>query len=187
MKKILKEVGPCKLKTRKDRFCALVDSIISQQISTAAATTIKQRLRDHASPESLTPQTMATHDLESLRLLGVSKQKAGYILDLTAKVNSGVVDLSQIGRKDDQAIIEHLTQVKGIGEWTAQMFLMFTLGRLDVFPAGDLGIQNAIKRAYGYEERPALDKMGPLAETWRPYRTIASWYLWRSLEVKSDS
>ena len=186
MKRILKKVGPCTLKTRRDRFGALVDSILSQQISTAAATTIKGRLRDSVAPDPVSPESLQSHTVESLRAIGVSRQKANYLLDLVEQTSSGNINLRNLGRKEDQAVIQHLVQVKGIGVWTAQMFLMFTLGRLDVFPSGDLGIQNAIVLAYEYSEKPAISELEKLAEKWSPYRTIASWYLWQYLDFESQ-
>jgi DNA-3-methyladenine glycosylase II len=192
MKKILKRVGPFTASTRRDRFGTLVRSIVSQQISTAAAKTILGRLEDLLAGKKkksgttgsvFDPKILARCSPEALRKVGVSKQKGGYVLDLSAKVHSGEVDLKSIHRLDDEQAIEELTKVKGIGRWTAQMFLMFSLGRLDVFPVDDLGIKNAIKKEYGFREPPERDEMEELAKAWRPYATVASWYLWRTLEL----
>ncbi|MEM7454656.1 MAG: DNA-3-methyladenine glycosylase [Planctomycetota bacterium] len=185
MKRIIKAVGPCTLKTRSDRFRTLVNSIVSQQISGAAARTILRRLADASRQYGgVSPEGLSAFDVESLRELGVSRQKAGYILDLTDKVHSGEVELRQMGRRSNEEVIEQLTKIKGIGVWTAQMFLMFSLGRLDVFPADDLGVQNAIKNAYPVRGELTRPKMLKLADSWHPYETIAAWYLWRSLEVE---
>ena len=180
---IIKKVGPCTLKTQRNKFHMLVRSIVSQQISTAAARTIRGRLEDLVKPNKIAPEHLVVFDVDDLREAGISRQKAGYILDLAQKVDSGEVDLKRTGRMDDEDVITELIKIKGIGRWTAQMYLMFSLGRLDVFPVDDLGIQNAIKKAY---PKPRgdwnKDKLLKKAEPWHPYATIASWYLWRSLE-----
>jgi DNA-3-methyladenine glycosylase II len=116
--------------------------------------------------------------------VGLSAQKASYLHDLSAKVASGVVQLRRVGRMTDEDVITELTQVRGIGVWTAQMFLMFSLGRLDVFPHDDLGIRTALKRLYGLGELPDRELSHKIAAPWRPYATIASWYCWRSHEVE---
>ena len=182
MKALLKSVGPFTARTKRDRFATLVNSIISQQISVAAARTIKGRLVDAMAPDKVEPKTLLKHDVDSLREIGVSRQKAGYVLDLAEKVNSGAVVLESIHRKDDEAVIAEMIQVKGIGRWTAQMFLMFSLGRLDVLPVDDLGIKNAIREHYELEDLPGAAEIQTIAEKWRPYATIACWYLWRSLD-----
>ncbi len=181
-KKLLKKVGPFTAKAKRDRFGTLVNSIISQQISVAAAATIRGRLLESFAPDPITPAGILSLDTEQLRELGVSRQKASYILDLAEKVNSGVVALDKIHLKDDEAIIEEMVQVKGIGRWTAQMFMMFSLARLDVLPVDDLGLKNAIKVQYELAELPGKATIEKIAEPWRPYATVASWYLWRSLE-----
>ena len=184
MKKIIKSVGPFKQTVIRDRFLALVRSIVSQQISTAAASTIQQRLVDAIAPGKIEPQTILKFSRNDLREIGISRQKAAYMLDLAGKVDDGSVDLKNMGRKSDEQVIESLTQIKGIGVWTAQMFLMFSLARLDVFPAGDLGIQNGIEKNYSIGGELTKSKMLEIAKPWQPYSTVASWYLWRSLEVE---
>ncbi len=182
MKRVIKAVGPCTIKTRRDRFHTLVNSIVSQQISGAAARTILGRVVDACGDDGITPPALAAHSVESLREAGVSRQKATYILDLATGVDAGDIELRNLGRKNNEDVITELTKVKGIGRWTAQMFLMFSLGRLDVFPVDDLGIQNGIRKAYGFEgdlKKPAMEL---LAEKWNPYETVASWYLWRCLD-----
>jgi len=183
MKRILKAVGPCTIKTSSDRFGMLVNSILSQQISGAAARTIRGRLVDDLKPNKISPDAIAPYTVDRLRELGISRQKAGYVLDLANKVNDGDVVLKKLGRVDDDSVIEELTKIKGIGIWTAQMFLMFSLGRLDVYPTDDLGIQNAIKKHYRPRGTIDKQKMEKIGQPWRPYATIASWYLWRSLDV----
>jgi DNA-3-methyladenine glycosylase II len=190
MKRIIKLVGPFHAKTKRDRFGTLVSSIVSQQISVAAARTINTRLLEatsdsHAAPK-FTPEGILKFDVDGLRGLGVSRQKASYVLDLAEKVDSGVVELEGLHRQSDDDVIEVLTQVKGIGIWTAQMFLMFSLGRLDIFPYDDLGIKNAIARRYELGELPSKSKMLEISTPWRPYSTVACWYLWQSLDLEDD-
>ena len=188
MKRILKTVGPFQAKTKRDRFGTLVSSIISQQISVAAARTIRGRLLEAAGDGKRTPkiapQSLLEFDVDSLRAIGVSRQKATYVLDLADKVSSGAVELDDIHRKNDDAVIESLTQIRGIGIWTAQMFLMFSLGRLNVLPVDDLGLKNAIRKQYELDEVPGRSEMEDLAVHWRPFTTIACWYLWQSLELE---
>ena len=181
-KRLLKQVGPFTAKAKRDRFGTLVNSIISQQISVAAAATIRARLSDSFSPDPISPAGILSLDVDQLRELGISRQKATYMLDLAGKVDSGAVVLDKIHLKEDEAIIEELVQVKGIGTWTAQMFMMFSLARLDVLPVDDLGIKNAIKLHYDLDELPDKSTIEEIAQPWRPYATIACWYLWRSLE-----
>ncbi len=185
MRNVIREIGPFTLKTQKNYFQLLIRSIISQQISTAAAATIFGRLTERVGNPIL-PQGMAELNVEELRSLGVSQQKAQYCIDLTQKVFGGQVQLASFARRSDQEIIQELTQVKGIGVWTAQMFLIFGLGRLDVLPANDLGIRNAISQAYSLENLPVENDILRIAEPWRPYASIASWYLWRSLDNQKN-
>lgn len=194
MKRLLKQHGPFTAKAKSDRFGTLVDSIVSQQISTAAARTIKQRLRQAIMQRSglssqtanrnerLSPAELLQFDIEELRSLGVSKQKASYVLDLAQKVSAGHVDLDRCHQMDDEEVIQQLIQVKGIGRWTAQMFLIFSLARMDVLPTDDLGLKNAIAREYELESIPSSQQIIEIAQPWRPYATVASWYLWRSLD-----
>jgi DNA-3-methyladenine glycosylase II len=121
-----------------------------------------------------------------LRSAGLSPQKASYVADLAAKVNAGTVDLRRIGRLSDERIIDRLTQVKGIGHWTAQMFLIFALGRLDVFPHDDLGVKTAIRNRYGLSELPDKPTALAIAAPWRPYASVASWYCWRTLDLERN-
>ncbi len=143
--RLIDAVGPFALRLERDRFQMLVRSIISQQISTGAARSIRQRLEQLAAPDGLTAERLGRFTVEELRTAGVSPQKASYLLDLARRVNDGALELRNIGRLSDERIIEHLIQVKGVGRWTAQMFLIFSLGRLDVFPHDDLGVRAAIR------------------------------------------
>ena len=177
---VIETVGPCKLVLRRNRFESLVRAIISQQISTAAARSIRERL--HTRVGSFTPEALLDLADEDYRGCGVSPQKIRYLRDLAGHVHSGEVPLNRIGRLSDEEIIARLTAVRGIGRWTAQMFLMFSLGRPDILPHDDLGIRNAIRRLYELSEAPTRDVMDEIATPWRPHATVACWYLWRSLE-----
>ena len=182
--RVIQRVGPCRFRTRSKgtHFDALLRSIVYQQLSGKAAGTILDRvLALYGGRYPRPAQLLDTAD-DALRGAGLSRQKLAYLRDLAAKVDTGEVPLARVGRMPDEEIITHLTHVKGIGRWTAQMFLMFRLGRPDVLPELDLGIQTAIQRAYDLPKRPAADEVLRIGATWRPHATIASWYLWRSLE-----
>lgn len=185
MREIIRHVGPLRMRLERNRFGMLVRSIISQQISTSAARSIRRRLESLLAPGSISPEDITALGTSELRSVGLSGQKTSYIQDLAARVGSGEVNLRQIGRLTDEAVIESLTRVRGIGVWTAQMFLMSSLGRPDVFPYGDLGIRQAIRLAYELDDLPDRQQSEAIAAAWHPYATIASWYLWRSLEVDS--
>lgn len=129
----------------------------------------------------LTPQALAALSDEQLRSAGISRQKGGYLRDLCDKVMAGVVPLDDLERMEDEQVIEALTKIKGIGRWSAEMFLMFRLHRPDVLPLGDLGITNAVMKVYRMRKKPTPERLRRLGEAWRPYRSVASWYLWRSL------
>ena len=186
MARVVKLVGPVTLKLQRDRFKVLVRSIISQQISTAAARTIRERLEQLVEPDGIKPERIASLTVDQMRGVGISRQKASYIHDLAQKCSDGTVRLSRLGRLSDDEVIDELVQVKGIGRWSAQMFLMFSLGRLDVFPHDDLGIRNAIRQLYEFEEMPDKRACLAIGERWRPYATVGSWYCWRYLELKAS-
>jgi DNA-3-methyladenine glycosylase II len=183
---IIEVVGPITLRPARDRFAVLVRSIISQQISTAAAKTIRARLEALLKPRGLSPANLARQSEAKLRAAGISRQKASYLADLARKVDDGTVPLELIGRLSDEEVIAKLTQIKGIGRWTAEMFLIFSLGRLDVLPVDDLGVRAAMRNLYGLSELPGKKQCHELAAPWRPYATVGSWYCWRSLEVKRN-
>jgi DNA-3-methyladenine glycosylase II len=187
MKTIIEAVGPYTLRFERDRFGLLVRSIVSQQISTSAARAIRRRLQELAGPEGLTAQNLARFRVEEFRSVGLSPQKASYVADLAAKVNDGTVDLRRIGRLPDDDVVETLIQVKGIGPWTAQMFLIFSLGRPDVFPHDDLGVRTAIRDRYGLGDLPDKKTSHAIAAPWRPYASVASWYCWRSLDLARNT
>jgi DNA-3-methyladenine glycosylase II len=182
--RVIERVGPCRFQPRRKgtHFDALLRSIVYQQLSARAAGTILDRvLALYGGRYPRPAQLLETPD-DALRGAGLSRQKLAYLRDLAAKVDTGEVPLARVGRLADEEVITHLTRVNGIGRWTAQMFLMFRLGRPDVLPELDLGIQTAIQRAYDLPKRPAPAEVLRIGETWRPHATVASWYLWRSLE-----
>ena len=181
---IIKRHGPCGLgavRDRFDHFSMLVRAIVFQQLSTKAATTIHNRLIE-CMPGGTTPECLAAITQQQMRTAGISRQKEAYLRDLAEKVVSGQVPLEAVDAMADEEVIEALTKVKGIGRWTAEMFLIFRLQRPDVLPVGDLGIVNAIQRAYRLRKKPTPERMRKLGEAWRPYRSVATWYLWRSLD-----
>jgi DNA-3-methyladenine glycosylase II len=163
-------------------FPALVRTITSQQISTKAAATIHGRLVGLMPGGAPTPDGIVSLTDEQLRQAGLSRQKIAYLRDLAAKAASGELPLHSIHELSDEAVIEVITKVKGLGRWSAEMFLMFRLRRPDVLPVDDLGIVTAIMRLYGLRKKPKADRIRTIAEPWRPYRSVACWYLWRSLE-----
>ncbi len=187
LRAVIDAAGPFTLKPRHDRFGALVSSIISQQISTSAADSIERKLKTLIAPKRLTAELLSSYTPEQLRTAGVSPQKAGYLLDLAGKVNDREVRLGRVHQLSDDEVIEELVKIKGVGVWTAHMFLMFSLGRADVFPHGDLGVRMALRDLYGLKELPAEDEANELAAPWRPYATIASWYCWRSIDLRKAS
>ncbi|MCC6929939.1 MAG: DNA-3-methyladenine glycosylase 2 family protein [Gemmatimonadaceae bacterium] len=181
---VIDEVGPCRFETAPHltHFEAVARSIIFQQLSGKAAATIHGRFVALFGGE--TPRAAALHALsdESLRGAGVSRQKVSYLRDLAARVLSGEVPIDTLHEASDDAVIRHLTAIKGVGLWTAQMFLMFRLGRPDVLPDLDLGIRKGIQRAYGLRKLPDAKKVHTIGARWAPYRTVACWYLWRSID-----
>jgi 3-methyladenine DNA glycosylase/8-oxoguanine DNA glycosylase len=183
---IIRDVGPCRLQTddRGGAFAALVESIVYQQITGKAAASIYGRVRRLVRRRHPRPKDILAATEAALRAAGLSRQKVMYLRDLSERVAGGL-KLRAIGRLADEAVIEALTEVKGIGRWTVEMFLIFRLGRLDVLPVHDYGIRKAMQRAYRLRKLPTPDRMRRLAEPWRPYRTVACWYLWRSLESKA--
>ena len=182
LKEVIRRAGPFTMKPRSNRFQSLVVAILSQQISSKAALAIRKRLEDRVGPNGMTPVVLSALSLKDLRGVGLSKQKASYILDLAKRVHHGTLPLHRLARLSDDAVVEELIQVKGIGVWTAHMFLIFSLGRLDVMPHGDYGVRSAIQKLYGLDELPNRETCHRIAKPWRPYASIAAWYCWRSLE-----
>lgn len=177
-------VGPCTLKLEPNLFYALVDAIVSQQISIKAAATILERVKALYAPAPFpTAELLLATTEESLRAAGCSRAKAIYLRDLAMHITTGKLDIDGLDELDDEAIVAQLTQVKGIGRWTAEMLLLFSLGRPDVWPIDDLGIVIAVQGLYELAERPKKRELIALGEPWRPYRSIASWYLWQSRRI----
>jgi DNA-3-methyladenine glycosylase II len=164
-----------------DPFPALVRTITAQQISTKAAATSHGRLVG-LMPRGVTPQAMLKLTDEAIRGAGMSRQKTAYLRDLAVKVRDGELPVHRLHELTDEQVIDAIVKVKGLGRWSAEMYLMFRLHRPDVLPVDDLGILTAIQRLYGLRKRPKADRVRKIAEPWRPYRTVACWYLWRSLE-----
>ena len=176
---VILRAGDCRYELRQDYFQSLVGSIISQQLSTKATSTIRQRLVDMTGQE-LNPQRIKAFKLEELRSVGLSRNKANYILKLAHQFDAESFNHLHDIENDDA--IKFLTSFSGIGEWTAQMFLMFSLGKLDVLPINDVGVRNGIKIIYGLETLTD-DELIEIANPWRPYRSIGAWYTWRALEL----
>lgn len=181
---LIRKYGPCGMgdAQRDDHFAAIVRSITSQQLSVKAGKTIYGRIAAHFPNGTPTPEGLSTLTDEQLRTAGLSRQKVAYVRDLCAKVIDGTLPIHALSSMDDEEAIEAITCVKGLGRWSAEMFLMFRLHRPDVMPVDDLGIVNAMMRAYGLRKKPKPKRMLQLSEPWRPYRSVACWYLWRSLE-----
>lgn len=165
--------------TRGDYFFSLCRSIVGQQISVKAAAKIFARLEECT---GLIPAKVVAMNARTIKKIGLSKQKSTYLIDLAKHFVENPDVYNHLEKCTDEQVIEELTAIKGIGVWTAQMFLMFTLLRLDVFAPDDIGIQKAMKQLYGWKKDPTKDKMEKIAKKWKPYRTIACWHLWESLD-----
>ena len=182
LRDLMRQHGDCGLARaqHEDPFAALVHAIIAQQLSTKAAATIERRFRALFTGLP-TPGAVAGITDAELRAIGLSTQKTRYVRDLCERITNGGLELHRLTELPDEAVIEALTQVKGIGRWTAEMFLMFRLHRPDVLPVGDLGIVKAVQRAYKLRAVPSAARLTRIGESWRPYRSVACWYLWASL------
>lgn len=183
MASVIAAIGPCEFQPRPDHshFHHLARAVVYQQLSTKAATTIFGRVRGLCG-ESLDPDRLLAHPPETLRAAGLSTPKTRYLREMAGRVLDGSLTLEGIEERTDAEVIAQLTTLNGIGVWSAQMFLIFRLGRPDVLPILDLGIRKAVQRAYGYRSLPALRTVARLGKRWSPYATIASWYLWRSVD-----
>jgi len=184
LRAIIEQVGPCRMEFSEPEFCSLAEAIVYQQLNGKAAVTIFNRFAALAG-DPLTPEGILKLSDEQLRSVGLSKQKSSYLKDLSAKTAAGLLDFTKLPELLDEEVVKHLTQVKGIGEWTAHMFLMFSLRRPEVPPTGDYGVQVAIKKHYRKRKLPKPDVMEKIAKSWVPYRSIACWYMWRSLDIKT--
>jgi DNA-3-methyladenine glycosylase II len=184
LREIIERVGPFRMEYGPPEFHSLAEAIVYQQLNGKAAVQIFTRFTQ-AAGDPLTPEGILRLTDEQMRRIGLSKQKSSYLKDLAAKTSAGLLDFSRLGDMPDEEVIEHLTQVKGIGVWTAHMFLMFSLRRPDVLPTGDYGVQAAMKKHYRKRKWPKPKDMEKIARAWVPYRSVACWYLWRSLDIKT--
>lgn len=181
---VIKKYGACQLKPHKNHYAELVSAIVGQQLSTKAGDTIWRRVLDIFDGDMPTPEQLVGVDTEVLRACGVSYAKVAYMKDLAEHIIDGRLDMKHLTALSDQELIAQLTAVKGIGEWTAHMFMIFSLGRLDVLPTGDLGIKKAAMNLYSLKQLPNPATLEKLASQnqWTPYQSVASWYLWKSLD-----
>jgi DNA-3-methyladenine glycosylase II len=181
---LIKDFGLCTIKPHDNHYQELVESIVGQQLSVKAAATILKRFRALYGQEFPEPEAILQTSVEDMRLVGLSRGKAAYIRDLAQHVVDGQVKFDHFGTLTNEEIVAELTDVKGIGEWTAHMFLMFSLGRLDVLAHGDLGIRSGVKKLYNLSELPSPQHVKDIANAngWAPYQTVACWYIWKSLD-----
>jgi len=185
LRKVIDRVGPCTLRPYRHYFSALTESIFSQQLNVKVASTLFNRFRDLFPRRNLTPARTVEIlsggvDEPTLRFVGLSRQKRAYVLDLAQHFVDGRIPVRKLSKMSDEDVVLTLTPVKGVGRWTAEMFLIFELNRPDVWPVDDLGLQETYKRVYQLTTRPKPKELNPLGEKFRPYRSIATWYLWRS-------
>jgi DNA-3-methyladenine glycosylase II len=180
LKQLIRKVGACALQANPNHFFILTKSIVSQQLSTKAAATIHARLLASTKGAELTPLALLALSEEALQAAGLSRAKRAALRDLATKVHTGELTFHQTTEFSDEEVIKSLVRVKGIGRWTAEMFLIFSLGRLDVLPVADLGLRAGIQEIYGLEELPDRSQLEDIAKPWQPYRSVATWYLWRS-------
>jgi len=183
MRDIIKRVGPLAIEARGQPYEALLRSVLYQQLAGAAAAAIERRFLAIFDDRIPTPGQLADVSDEALRAAGVSRQKASYMRSIAEHFASGRLEDRKLRRASDDDVIAAVTDIKGIGRWTADMLLMFCLGRPDVLPVGDLGVRNSMQAAYGLDEPPDADTMARIAECWRPYRSAGTWYLWRRGDI----
>jgi DNA-3-methyladenine glycosylase II len=181
---VIAAAGLCTIRPHTNYYQELVDSIISQQLSVKAAAAIEQRFRDMFGGKFPMPDQILTKNLDELRAIGFSYAKGKYVQDLAQRVLDGTVRFDTLDQLSNEEVVAELTVVKGIGEWTAHMFLMFCMGRSDVLPVGDLGIKNGIRQLYGFRDIPTAEQIREISvkHSWHPYESIASWYVWKSLD-----
>jgi DNA-3-methyladenine glycosylase II len=199
MRAIIERVGPCRMEFGEPTFHSLAEAIVYQQLNGKAAVTIFNRFSALAG-DPLTPEGILKLTPEQMRSVGLSKQKSSYLFDMAQRAHRGELDFSRVPEMSDEEVIEHLTQVKGVGVWTAHMFLMFTLRRPNILPTGDFGVRMAVYKHYLDKRRngsgnsktrkrkiilPKPEQIEKIAKSWEPYRSVACWYLWKSLDVKT--
>lgn len=180
---VIRRVGLSTITPHTDYYWELIDSIISQQLSVKAANSIERRFQELLGSKVPKPEAILAKSVEELRRAGLSGAKANYIRDLAQKILDGDIRFDKLEIQSNQEIIDELTAVKGIGEWTAHMFLIFSLGRMDILPTGDLGIRNGIRVLYGLKDTPTPQQVREISldHKWNPYESVASWYVWQSL------
>ena len=181
LEKIIKVVGKYSIKIRNDPFQSLIESIIYQQLAGKAANAIYNRFINYYDNKEITPARILNSSNDNLKKVGLSNRKIDYLKDLASHIYDGRINLEELPKMNDEEIINKLVNVKGIGRWTSEMFLIFSLGRQDVLPVTDLGVRKAIQKVFSLSELPKPHTMIEIAEPWRPYRSIATWYLWKSL------
>jgi DNA-3-methyladenine glycosylase II len=184
---LIAEVGPCRLRPVPDAFTMLVDTVVSQQISVKAAESIVNRIVALTKKNPLTPKSILAADQTALRACGLSNAKLRTIRELATRIVDRRLDLKRLGELDDAGIAEMLLPIPGIGPWSVQMVLIFGLCRMDVLPVGDLGFRQGVRDLFGWNDKARADELEALAEVWRPYRTVATWYVWRSRRMKLPS
>jgi DNA-3-methyladenine glycosylase II len=184
MRGIIERVGPYRMEFGEPVFHSLAEAIVYQQLNGKAAVTIFKRFAALAG-DPVIPEGIVKLTAEQMRSVGLSKQKSSYLRDMAERAVRGELNFTRLPEMSDEEVIKHLTQVKGVGAWTAHMFLMFTLKRPNVLPTGDFGVQMAIKKHYNKRKLPKPMQMEKIAKPWEPYRSIACWYLWRSLDIKT--
>ena len=184
LRAIIERAGPCRMEFGEPEFGSVAEAIVYQQLNGKAAVTIFNRFVALAG-DPLTPEGILKLSDAQLRGVGLSKQKSAYLKDLAKKTSDGVLNFARLPEMTDEEVSEHLMQVKGIGEWTAHMFLMFSLRRPNVLPTGDYGVQVAMKKHYKKRKLPKPKDMKKIARAWEPYRSVACWYMWRSLDIKT--
>jgi DNA-3-methyladenine glycosylase II len=184
LRAIIERVGPCRMEFGEPVFHSLAEAIVYQQLNGKAAVTIFKRFAALAG-EPLTAEGIANLTAEQMRSVGLSKQKSSYLRDMAERAIRGDLDFTRLPEMTDEEVIKHLTQVKGVGVWTAHMFLIFTLKRQNILPTGDFGIRMAMKKHYHKRKLPNPLQMEKIARPWEPYRSIACWYLWRSLDIQT--
>jgi DNA-3-methyladenine glycosylase II len=187
MRELIKRLGKLDLEARRrgrpaEAYGALLRSIVGQQLSTKAARTIYERMTQLWGGKTPTPQELLDADPDAIRAAGLSRPKISYLRSLAEHVLSGELELDRLDELSDEEVAAELTAVKGLGQWTADMFLIFHLGRPDVLPVGDLGVRNAAREVYGLKELPTAAELERIGEPWRPHRSLAALYLWRSLD-----
>ena len=180
--RVINSVGKYQLKTSRNHYKSLVETIITQQLSGSAAKSISKRFQGLYDKRFPRPSDVIKTPESKLRMAGLSRMKIKYIKELSKNIESKKLKIYSLSKLSDEEVVTQLTQIKGIGRWTAEMFLIFSLGRMDVLPVGDLGVQKAVQLLSSSSKLPTANEIEKMAEKWRPYRTIATWYLWKSLK-----